>query len=45
MTICTCGGAYRVVDSNGVTDPANGDRVETWECEDCGHTKTKVLRA
>lgn len=34
MTICTCGGAYRVVDSNGVTDPANGDRVSARQTPD-----------
>ena len=44
-TICHCGGAYRVVDSNGVTDPANDDRVEQWECQSCGHSKTEVLVA
>jgi len=40
-----CGGVYEVVESNGVTDPANGDRWEKWECQNCGHTKTKTLKA
>ena len=46
MTTCAhCGGPYDVVDDNGVTDPAEGDRWELWQCADCGHEKTKVLRA
>ena len=35
----------RLIDDNGVTDPADGDRVEQYECQDCGHTFTQVLRA
>ena len=37
--------AIRIVDDNGVTDPADGDRWEQYECDDCGHTFQKVLRA
>jgi len=33
-----------LVDDNGVTDPANGDRVEWYECA-CGHRFKKVLHA
>lgn len=36
--------AARIIDDNGVTDPADGDRWEKYECEN-GHTFTVVLRA
>ena len=35
----------RLIDDNGVTDPADGDRWERFECEDCGHTYSQELRA
>lgn len=39
-----CNGAVALKDDNGVVDPAEGDRVEFYECE-YGHEFTKVLRA
>jgi len=39
-----CNGAVKIVDDNGVTDPANGDRWEEYECE-YGHTFSIVLEA
>ena len=39
-----CGGVFNVVDSNGATNPEH-DRWEKWECQNCGYSKTKVLRA
>jgi len=40
-----CGGPVRIIDDNGVTSPKEGDRWEKYECEDCGHTQTKVLKS
>lgn len=39
-----CGGAFEMVNSNGVTDP-NQDRWEEWQCVECRYTTTKVLKA
>lgn len=39
---CDC--AVTIIDDNGVVDPAEGDRLEQYECAK-GHTFTKVLRA
>jgi len=39
---CDC--AVTIIDDNGVTDPANGDRWERYECPK-GHTFTQVLTA
>jgi|AntRauTorcE11897_2_1112592.scaffolds.fasta_scaffold01097_3 hypothetical protein len=38
-----CHGRMEVVDDNGVTDPANGARIEKWECQTCGETIQKTL--
>jgi hypothetical protein len=40
-----CNGAVALINDNGVTDPANGDRWEEYECANCGHTFTKTLKA
>jgi len=40
-----CNGAVKMIDDNGVVDPADGDRWEQYECAQCNHTFTKVLRA
>lgn len=46
MSCGECGSTdWRVTDDNGVTDPANGDRIEYCECQQCGHEWTNVLRA
>lgn len=39
---CDC--AVKIIDDNGVVDPAEGDRWEKYECAN-GHTFAKVLRA
>jgi hypothetical protein len=41
----TCGTtALKLVDDNGVVDPADGDRLEIYECE-FGHTQSLLLKA
>lgn len=41
----TCGTtAATIIDDNGVVDPAEGDRVEFYECPD-GHTFKIVLKS
>lgn len=41
----SCDEPLELVDDNGVTDPAEGDRVEFYECSWCGAGRTEVLRA
>lgn len=42
----TCGSRdVELVGDNGVTDPADGDRRETYECLMCSETFTEVLHA
>lgn len=45
MSCPNCGGVFEVVNSNGVVDPADGDRWEQWECVNCGNRKTVTLKA
>jgi len=44
MTCSKCGtGNWIVADDNGVTDPANGVRIEWCECQECGHEWRQTL--
>jgi len=40
-----CDGAVKLINDNGVVDPAEGDRWEEYECGVCKCTFTQVLRA